>query len=202
VGSLLADRLGAYAGSDALVLGLSRGGVVPGDALARALGLPFDVLVVHKILEPAERHVGLGVVAEPGHVVVHHHRLAALALASAWLDEALARAIEDVQRRGAAYRGGRQRAPLAGRAVILVDDSAGTGASLRAAVMAARSAGAREVVVAIPVAPLRVIEALQQMAERVVYLTTPAHLIWRDMHYPMRGEVDDDDIARLLERWA
>jgi putative phosphoribosyl transferase len=200
-GRLLAERLRDYAGGDTIVVGLTRGGMAVAAQVARVLGLPLDTLVVHRLGGPAEQHMGLGVVAEPGHVVMYHHRARALALASAWLEAAVAQGIAEVNRRGELYRRGRQRQSLEGRRTIVVDDSASTGTSLWAALTAVRAMGAREIVVAIPVAPGKVVEALRPQAARVVCLASPAELIWQGIHYPARGEVGDDDIRRLLERW-
>jgi putative phosphoribosyl transferase len=199
-GHLLAAQLRAYAGSDTVVLGISRGGMVVAHEVARALHLPLDVLVVHKINDPGRTHAPLGVVAEPHHLVVNRRRVRELGLDATWLEDAVAHGMREVSRRGAACRGARARQALAGRRVIVVDDSAGTGATVRAAVMAVRAMGAREIIVALPVAPRRVVEDLRARVERVVSPATPGDLIWHGIYYPHPGEVSDDDIRRLLEQ--
>jgi putative phosphoribosyl transferase len=201
-GRLLAAQLCQYAGKDGVVLGVSRGGAVVAHEVARALHLPLDVLVVHKIDEPGCTHAHLGVVAEPRHLVVNRQRLRALGLESTWLEGAVAQGVQEVSRRGAAYRGARAREKVVGRRVIVVDDAAGTGATLRAAVKAVRAMGPCEIIVAIPVAPRRVVEGLRPQVDRVVCLATPGDLIWHGIYYPQRGEVTDDDIGRLLKQEA
>ena len=199
-GQLLAKKLHDYAGNDTVVVGLTRGGIVVGHEIARILRLPFDAMVVQKIAEPQETHVHVGSVAEPGHLAVSRRRLRALGLEPGWLEEAVARGVEEVGRRSAAYRGGRPRQQLAERRVILVDDAIGTGTTLRAAVKAVLAMGAREIIVAVPVAPASACAALQRRANRVVCLATPAELIAQGLHYPLGGEVSDDDISNLLGR--
>lgn len=197
-GALLAAQLRAYAGSDAVVLGMTRGGVVVGHTVAQTLHLPFDILVIHKLIAPGRSQRQIGVLAEPDQLVIHEDRLRALGLPSGWLEEVAVRGLADVRHRAAAYRRSHPRQILAGRAVIVVDDSAATGATLRAAVQAVRAAEPRELVVAIPVAPRPVVEALRPHVDRVVCLATPAALIWSDSHYPRPGEVTDAEIQRLL----
>lgn len=199
-GDLLAAELQAYAGSTAVVLGLTRGGAIVGHAVAGALHLPFDILVIHHIDGPGADQWQIAVVAEPDHVVVHESRVRELALPPDWLAEATAHGLGAVQRRATAYRRSGRRRTLAGRPVIVVDDSAATGATLRAAVQAVRAAGPGEIIVAVPVAPLPVIATLRPQVDQVVCLATPADLIREDVYYPQPSEVADDEIQRFLEQ--
>ena len=199
-GRLLAAQLRAYAGSESVVLGLSRGGLVVAHEVARTLHLPLDVLVVHKIDEPGRTHAHLAVVAEPHHLVVNRQRVRELGLEVTWLEDAVAHGVREVNQRGAACRGARARQALSGRRVIVVDDAAATGATVRVAVTAVRAMGAREIIVALPVAPRCVLGDLRARVDRVVCPATPGDLIWHGIYYPQRGEVSDDDIRRLLER--
>jgi putative phosphoribosyl transferase len=201
-GRALAQALQEYAGSDTVVLGLTRGGLVVADEVAQMLHLPLDVLVVHKITEPLDARAHVGAVAEPHHVVMHRHRLRALSLATQWLEQAVAEGRHAVQTRGAIIRGGRPRRPLAGHRALVVDDAAGTGATLRAAVRAVQAQGAREIVVAVPVAPAPVLAALQRQGARVVCLGAPAELVWHGIHYPRPGELTDAEARELLDRAA
>ena len=195
----LAVALRPYAHGDTVVLGISRGGLVVAAEVAHALRLPLDVLVVHKIVASGHTHTHLGVVAEPDHVVLSRHKDNA-APDLAWLRDAIEHGIEDVHRRGGAYRAAHQRETLAGRRVIVVDDSAATGMTVRAAVQAARAAGAREIIVALPVAPSCVIDQVRPQVDQVVCLATPGHLIWHGLHYPSPQEIGDEEMSRLLEQ--
>lgn len=201
-GRLLAQApdLQALMDSDAIVVGITRGGIVVADEVAHALRLPLDALVVHKVAQPGQRHQHVGVVVEPAHVVVHRGQLQRLGLTAEWLDEAVAHGLREVQRRGTMIRSARARAELRGRPVIVVDDSAATGATLRAAARAVRALGARTVIVAIPVAPQAVIESLRPQVDQVVCLAMPGELIGADIYYPVAGEVSDADIRDILRR--
>ena len=61
---------------DAIVLGVPRGGVVVAAEVARALGLPLDVVVTRKIGAPGNPEYAVGAVDADG--VVHAGRIAAL----------------------------------------------------------------------------------------------------------------------------
>lgn len=199
-GRQLAAALQEYAAGDAVVVGITRGGMVVADEVARRLSLPLDALVVQKLCQPGHPHLGVGLVVEPEHLVVNRHGVRAGRLDAAWLDQAVAQGTAEVRQRGRAMRGSRGRQELAGRRVIVVDDSAATGATLRAAVRAVRAQGAREIMVAVPVAPMCVVTALQRTVNRVVCLATPGTLIAGAIYYPRPGEVSDADIRRLLDQ--
>jgi putative phosphoribosyl transferase len=199
-GRLLVADLGAYASRDTVVLGITRGGLVVAHEVARLLHMPMDALVVQRIAEPGEPHLGLGAVAEPGHLVVSRHRLRALALTAAWLRQAVTHGLQEAEQRGTAYRGARPPRELAGRRVILVDDSASTGATLRVAVRAVRARGARQLVVAVPVAPTPVLDQLRGQVDRIVCPLRPADLIARGIQYPAPLELSDKEMRALLEQ--
>ena len=65
---------------------------------------------------------------------------------------------------------------LAGVTAVLVDDGLATGATMRAAAVAARRAGAAWVVVAAPVASPEAVRLLEELADEVVCLSVPADL--------------------------
>ncbi|HLP69798.1 MAG TPA: phosphoribosyltransferase, partial [Rhizobium sp.] len=63
-GERLATVLAAYRGTDAVVLALPRGGVEVGLPVARALGLPLDLLLVRKIGVPFQPEVAMGAIVD------------------------------------------------------------------------------------------------------------------------------------------
>src|SRR3954452_23704937 len=86
-GRLLADALDIESGSDAVVYGIPRGGVVVAAAVAEALGLPLDTLVVRKLGHPGQEEAAVGAVGEDG--VLMPERLAQIGQ-----DRRLARVLE------------------------------------------------------------------------------------------------------------
>ncbi|MGZ8801003.1 MAG: phosphoribosyltransferase family protein, partial [Aeromicrobium sp.] len=63
-GRQLAVELESLRGQDAVVLGLPRGGVPVADEVAKALGLPLDVIVVRKLGVPFQPEVAMGAIGE------------------------------------------------------------------------------------------------------------------------------------------
>ena len=134
-GRVLAGLLGAYRGREGvIVLGLARGGVPVAWEVAAALGAPLDAFIVRKLGAPGHEEFAVGALASGGRVVVNDDVVRALRVTPQQLREAAEREGRELQRREAAYRGGRAPLELAGRTVILVDDGLATGASMFAAV--------------------------------------------------------------------
>ena len=125
-GRALAAPLQPYAGPDVLVVGVSRGGILVGLELARALGAPFEPLAIQTLSDPGQPEHTAGVLVEPDYVALN-----TAADVPAPLPEQLrgmvARGLEDVRRRGALYRGGHPQQDVSGRRVIVVSDAASTG---------------------------------------------------------------------------
>jgi putative phosphoribosyl transferase len=92
----------------------------------------------------------------------------------------------------------RPPAVLRGRLVILVDDGVATGATMRAAVDAAKRQGASRVIVALPVAAADALERLDRVADEVVCLHVPAWFTGVGACYDDFGEVSDAEVVALL----
>src|SRR4051812_41244910 len=168
-GRRLAERLRDELAPDAVVLGLPRGGVPVAYEVARALGLPLDVVVVRKLGLPYQPELAMGAVGEDVRVL-NEQVLRMARVDAAELDAVERRERAEVERRTVALRAGRAPVPIAGREVVIVDDGIATGSTARAACQVVRARGARRVILAAPVAPSAVPESLADAADEVVLL--------------------------------
>lgn len=141
--------------------------------IARALHAPLDVMIVRKIGAPGQPELAIGAVASGGVTVINEGLLHCFRDSHAIERTQAAERIE-LERRERAYRGTRGPLMLKQRIVILVDDGAATGASMLAAVRAARQLGPKRVVVALPVASASACELLSAEADELVCLSTPS----------------------------
>ena len=197
-GRQLARVLLHHRGTDALVLGLPRGGVPVAAEVADALEAELDVLVVRKLGVPGHEELAMGAVAGGGLRVLNQDVLSRLGLSASVVEGATARAAAVVADRERAYRGDRPAPVLRGRRVVLVDDGLATGATMRVAVRAVTGAGASPVVVAVPVAPPSACEALRALADEVVCLHTPSSFLAVGAWYDDFSETSDDEVRSLL----
>jgi putative phosphoribosyl transferase len=87
--------------------------------------------------------------------------------------------------------------------VIVVDDGLATGATMWAAVAAIRRQQPARVVVAVPVAAASTCRKLEQAAEEVVCVSTPALFVAVGQAYRDFGQTTDEEVCALLDAaWA
>src|SRR6185437_9234006 len=147
-GAILAERLSAYAGpsadevdrSSALVLGLVRGGVPVAAAIADALRLPLDALVVRKLGVPWAPEVAFGALGQTGVQVLNEQ--VSSRLTPAEIEMVLRQEAAELVRREQIFRSDRPPLDLTGHDALVIDDGLATGATARAAVEVARRLGA------------------------------------------------------------
>jgi putative phosphoribosyl transferase len=191
--------LTAYSGrTDVVVLGLARGGVPVGWEVAAGLGAPLDVFLVRKLGVPHWPELAMGAIASGGAVVINDSVVRSLRITEAQLQEVKLREIAELERRELAYRGGRDAVELRDKAVIVVDDGIATGASMRSALQAVRTAAPSELVVAVPVGPRDVCRALRSDADEVVCASCPARFGAVGQVFGDFRQVSDDEVRQLL----
>jgi putative phosphoribosyl transferase len=200
-GRQLADRL-VHVGGDPVVLGLPRGGVPVAAEVARQLGAPLDVILVRKLGVPYQPELAMGAVGEGEVRVLNQEVLDLAAVRSDTLASVEARAREEIARRALRLRGSRHPIPLAGRTAIVVDDGIATGSTAQAACLVARAHGAARVVLAVPVAPPASVARLQLIADEVVCLEMPEHMLAIGQWYDDFTQTTDEEVAELLRKWA
>lgn len=199
-GRQLAGLLGDYRGrDDVVVAALPRGGVVVGAAVAEALGAPLDVVVVRKVSVPRHDEVAMGALAVWGkhtEVVRNADVIRQAGVDDAAFDTVCQRELDEARRRIAAWEV--RPVPLAGRTVLLVDDGAATGATVRAAVAAVRRGNPEAVVVALPVASPSAYADLSAAADVIRCVRTPRRFGSVGAAYADFDQVADEDVGRAL----
>lgn len=198
-GKLLAKALGAYAHQpDAIVLALPRGGVPVAFAVAMALDLELDILLVRKLGLPGQPEYAIGAVGSGGVRVVQPGVPGLMGVTQEQVDAIAARELLEIERRTRLYRGGRVQPELAGRTVLIVDDGIATGSTMQAAVQVARRHGAGRVIVAAPVAPPDTAATLAAQADELVCLATPLFFRAVSQWYDKFDQTSDEEVQDLL----
>jgi predicted phosphoribosyltransferase len=196
-GEALAAALIEHAGTECVVLAIPRGGVIVGEAVARALGAPLDVVIPRKIGAPGNPELGIGAVA-PGVTVLDPRLVRMLDVGEEYLERETTAQEHEIERRQRAYRGDRPPAEVEGRVAIVVDDGIATGATAAAALRWARGQGARRVVLAVPVAPPQALGRLREEADEIVVLATPEPFLAVGEWYRRFEQTEDDEVVSAL----
>ncbi len=195
----LAEKLKEYRGRpDVTVIALPRGGVVLGRVVADFLDAPLDLVVPRKIGAPGNEEYAIGAITEEGDAVWNEAERAGAG--ESYVAQEVAKQSAEARRRLALYRAGLPPRQLRGRTVIIVDDGVATGHTLRAAIKTVRAAAPARIVAAVPVAPLDSAEKLRGEVDELVILETP-QVFWAiGAFYDEFGQVEDEEVIRLMDR--
>lgn len=198
-GSVLARCLVAYSGlPDVLVLGLPRGGVPVAYEVAGVLSAPLDVFLVRKLGVPGHAELAMGALADGGVRVLNDDVLSELHIPADVVERTTNAERQELERRQRRYRGDRAPLPLQGKTVILIDDGAATGSTIRAAALAARRQNPSRLVLALPVAPPSARQALRSVADAVVCVITPEEFTSVGEWYVDFAQTTDEEVTALL----
>jgi putative phosphoribosyl transferase len=180
-----------------VVVGLPRGGVVVAAEVAHGLHVPLDVLMVRKIGHPLHREFAVGALAENDVVLLDEHALGSNETARVMVAEV----IREEQERLAQYKRKfhpEQEVDFCDKAVLIVDDGLATGRTMEAAVMAARRKGAKEVMVAVPVASMTAVGKLERVTNGMFALIIDPGLEAVGAYYESFSQTSDDEVVQLL----
>jgi predicted phosphoribosyltransferase len=160
----------------------------------------LDVFVVRKLGLPGHPELAMGAIASGGVRVMNEDVLESYRVSQAAI-EAVTRAERvELERRERAYRDGRPLVAIEGRTVLLVDDGLATGSTMRAAVLAVRRLHPARVVVAVPVGAWQTCEALRDVADDVICVSTPEPFSAVGLWYVDFSQTTDEEVRQLLSR--
>jgi putative phosphoribosyl transferase len=200
-GKSLSRALSEFNGKpDAIVLGLPRGGVITAAAVAEALGLPLDVLVVRKLGTPGHEELAMGAIGPAGVRVINDDVIASYGIDRGKVESAIRFETVELERRERVYRSGEPPLDLEGKTVIVVDDGLATGATMSAAIEAVRAKNAARIILAVPVAPMEILERFRFVVDELVYLETPEPFGAVGYWYVDFSQVDDGEVIRALQK--
>ena len=200
-GLVVARMLAKWRGhsEEAVVLAIPAGGVPVGLAIARALGLPFDLLFIRKLHFPDNPESGFGAVSEHGEVLLNEH-LARL-LERKTIERQIAIEKEALEARIRRLRRLHPAMDLTGRTAIITDDGLASGFTMLAAIAEARARGATSVIVAVPTASRQAAERVAEAADALYvanlrsgqwFAVAEAYTAWRDLSL--------EEVEKMLEQ--
>lgn len=204
-GRVLAGLVARDVGDSPLVvLALPRGGVPVGLEVAKRVKsvTDFDVFVVRKLGVPYREELAFGAIATGGVRVLNHSIVEQLRVSDETIERVAQQEQFELQRREEMYRKGRPPTALRDRTIILVDDGLATGASMIAAVRAARMQQPKRIVVAVPVASTQAVEDLRTVADLVICAETHEAFYAVGYWYRDFDQVSDEEVRDLLNRFG
>jgi putative phosphoribosyl transferase len=183
----------------AIILAIPRGGLVVGFEVAKALGIPLDIVITRKIGAPGNPELAIGAVAEDGTTILDDELVRTLQISKAYIGKEVEKQKIEIKRRLLRYRGDMPYPILENREVIVVDDGVATGSTLKAAILSIRKKGAKKIIVAVPVGPAHTVSELKRIVDNVVCLQTPEPFYAIGEFYDDFEQTEDDEVIKLLE---
>jgi putative phosphoribosyl transferase len=188
--------------SDAIVLGLARGGVVTAAEVASALGLELNVVIVRKLGSPGNEELAIGAIGEQGEGIFNDHLIGLLGVSSDYIKKEVERQRRILKERLLLYRGKSTDLHLKGKTVILVDDGIATGASMRVAIRSVRQSSAKKIVLAVPVAAPDSLKKLSKEVDETVCLSAPGFFEAVGSFYRVFDQTTDEEVVQLLTKYS
>jgi putative phosphoribosyl transferase len=193
----LAAALVQLHGRHPLVLAIPRGAVEMGRVLADQLGGDLDVVLVRKLRSPFSPEFAVGAIDESGWAYIADHARDSGA-DDAYLETERETQLALLRERRALYTPERDALDPRGRIVVVVDDGLATGATMIAALHAARTKAPQRLICAVPVAPPESLERVRPYADEVVCLHAPSAFYAVGQFYSDFRQVEDDEVVALL----
>lgn len=195
----LAQALEKYRDTNALVLGIPRGGAETAFYIAQHLHLELSLLISRKLGHPNNPEYAVGALAEDGSVYLNPDVRGELSQNT--IDELAQKQQKEIERRIQILRNGEPLPPLKDRVVLLVDDGIATGATLYAAIALCKKQGAARIVVAAPVSGRDKKRELLDDVDEVVILETPSFYHAVSQAYESFYNLTDEEAKGFMERW-
>ncbi len=196
-GRLLAEELSQYAGQDAVVYALPRGGVVLGYEIAKFLRVPLELVIARKIGHPENPEYAVAAITEKGELFCSEKEKELLD--PKWLKAEARKELAEARRRRETYLPGRQYRSAQNKIAIVVDDGVATGLTMLAALRSLRKEKPQELVVAVPVAPHEFMRILHAEADAAVVLQDErSYLGAVGAYYHNFPQVSDAEVVGFL----
>ena len=200
-GRQLADKLAKYKNQPVVVLAIPNGGVPVALMVALALEADLDLVISRKIPLPLSPEGGFGAVTDDGTIILNEAVVKQTGLSPQQINYQVSQVRADIRQRSLLYHKDRP-AVLTDKTVIIIDDGMASGFTMRASVASVRNRRPREVVVAVPVAPVAALKPLEKMADKVITCATGSQpRFYVSDFYRYWYELSDDEVIQCLKEW-
>jgi putative phosphoribosyl transferase len=200
-----------------VVLGIPRGGVIIADIVAKKLkASDFDIVLPRKLRIPHNEEAAFGAIMEDGTVYLDDRLVKDLDISAEYIEKEKNLQLQEIERRKSLYRNTskQKERQLENKidddktiVVILTDDGAASGATVIAAARSIRKKNsinnAKELIIALPVAPKETVELLRKEAavDHVEVVTAPSFFNSVGQFYQNFQPVSDEQVVEIMKKW-
>ena len=202
-GELLAEAiLRKYDGTlqNPVIVAIPRGGVVVAEPIARKLKAPIELVIPRKIGAPFDEEFAVGAVTEDGSILKNPYA-ERLNIDEDYFKRKALEELKEIERRRKTYPGNKERIPLEGKDVILVDDGIATGLTVKAAILSLRKLKPNRLILAIPVMPEEKVPEFREMVDDLIVLHAPEFFAAVGQFYENFSQTTDDEVIEILRKY-
>lgn len=182
-----------------VILGIPRGGVVIAQAIASTLHWDMDIILTHKIGAPSHPELAIGSISEDGRVYLNDDLVETTGADTVYIEDEKEEQFSELNRRRKLFRSVYPKISLKNRIVIITDDGVATGATVQAALWAARQENPKKLIGAFPVAPLDTLKKLSHDADEIICLKAPEMFRAISQFYDRFAQVSDEEVLNILK---
>ena len=198
-GKQLAKKLSEFHETNALILGIPRGGVPVAAAAAHRLKLEWNVIVTRKLPIPWNPEAGFGAVAADGSIVINESMVQGLQLDEDQINKIADAVRFEVVRRTEAFSRERPPSNILGRDVIVLDDGLASGYTMLAAIKSVRSHNPSRIIATAPVASRSAAQMVCDKADQCIFgvVSSAVPFAVADFYLDW-SDLTDEDILPVL----
>jgi putative phosphoribosyl transferase len=187
-----------------VVVAIPRGGVIIGDVIASELDAKLDIVVSRKIGSPDNSEFAIGAVMPDGSYFSDEGFVNMLNVPSEYIEIKAKAEINEITRRLKSYRGSSEYGnEFENMTVVLTDDGIATGSTILASAKWMKDKqNCKELFIAAPVAPLKILDNLNELADKVIVLETPEPFIAIGRFYEDFAQVTDDEVKKIMRKYG
>ncbi len=183
-----------------VVIALPRGGVPVAYQVAKELNLPLDIFCVKKIGYPSNPELAMGAVTEDGETYINQSLKFSSGLSNDTIESLRIRTYEKAKEQTMRLRGNRAAMNIQGKSILLIDDGIATGATVEAAIKLLHQKGAKEIILAVPVASKQASRKLSPAVDKFIALDIPERFHAVGQWYQEFQQVDDQEVIEILQQ--
>ena len=187
---------------EAVVIGVSEGGVYFADKIAKAINGEMDILLTEAILAPNNEELAIAMVSETEEVVMHKALIDAFSISEDYVyGEAQRKYDEEVLSYVYKYRKGKDILSLEGKYVVLVDECVETGLTMMVALKSVIARGVKDIYIATPILDKTVYQNLLSVCDGVFCPHKIQDYISIEYYYRNFHPLSFEDISDIIDSY-
>jgi predicted phosphoribosyltransferase len=196
-GQVLAEKLADIPQNNLCLFAIPRGGVVVAKPIAHRLKTKINLLITRKLGHPANTEVAIGAVMPDGSTI-WDSKASCFGLNETELQKLVVQEYEELKRRQQQFTENTLTPNVKGKTTIIVDDGIATGYTIIAAIKWLKKLEPHKIILAVPVAPLEIVQYLSQQIDQIVCPLQAEDLIAVSLYYEDFSQTSDQEVQEII----